>query len=161
MRQSIRPELTWPKKNRKLTSTIAGRAGGEPIDGVHLIDLEVHRDHRGGLVAFDQMQGLPFELQRIFYIFDVPDGVMRANHAVSSHLLLTVPFGSVTATCDNGERSQIFILEGPHIALHLEPGILLELTDFSPQSFLLVASSQIYADVRYFDKPMFGKAITS
>jgi dTDP-4-dehydrorhamnose 3,5-epimerase-like enzyme len=160
MRQLSAPKLTRANQSRKQSSKTTGSARGGLMNGVQWIDLEVHRDHRGGLVALDRMQGVPFELKRIFYIFDVPDGVMRANHAVSSHLFLTVPFGSVTAKCHNGQQSQVFLLNSPHAALHLEPGILLELADFSSQSFLLVASSQMYADVCYFDTPMFGKPMT-
>src|SRR5947208_3354673 len=60
----------------------------DEIAGATCIELDVHADPRGSLIALEKAQGLPFALTRVFCIFDVPPGLERANHAVSAHTFL-------------------------------------------------------------------------
>lgn len=127
----------------------------DPIEGVHLLRLAVHKDPRGALVALDDRQGLPFRLKRVFYMFDLPAELNRANHAVSAHQMLSAPRGAVTATCNNGREIASFRIDRPDKGLYVEPGVHLQLSGFAKGTVLIVASSQSYSDVRYFDRPVY------
>ena len=128
------------------------------IDGVDIVSLTLHCGARGSLIALDPAQGLPFDVKRVFYIFNVPAGVSRGNHCVSSHLLLTAPQGEVTITCMTGSETMSLRLDRAGRGLHLKPGVKVVMSDFSADALLLVASSQTYDDVRYFDEPMYPMA---
>ena len=129
------------------------------IAGAHVVSLAVHSDPRGSLIALDDSQGLPFPIRRVFYIFDVPVGLVRGNHSVSSHLFLTAARGAVTITCANTDATASIRLDHTGLGLYLEPGIHVQMSSFSENALLMVASSETYADVRYFDKPMFGRSM--
>ena len=126
------------------------------IAGARILELAVHKNKRGALVALEKQQGLPFSLKRVFCIFDVPASVERANHSITAPMLLMTIKGAVTATCDNGSENARFRLDRCGKGLYVKPGVLLKLSGFAPQTVLLVASPKSYAEVRYFDRPVFG-----
>ena len=65
--------------------------------------------------------------------------------------------GSVSLTCDNGSERATYHLSSPDVAVHTEPGIWVELSEFAKGAVLLVLSSLSYAEARYFDLPMFNE----
>lgn len=129
--------------------------GPKSIAGARLLPQHAHRDERGALVALEKGQGLPFDLKRVFYIYDVPRRQARADHCVSAHMLLLPICGSLRVECDNGSESLGFELDDKEIGLHVEPGVLVRLRDFASGTVLMVASSLPYASTRYATRPMY------
>ncbi|MCE9630405.1 MAG: FdtA/QdtA family cupin domain-containing protein [Planctomycetia bacterium] len=121
--------------------------------GVELIPLVGHVDQRGVLHAFESGSSLPFELARIFTLQGCPPDAVRACHAVTAHQAIVALTGGATADIDNGSERQTVRLEHAAEALLLWPGVWLRLRLFSAGTVLLVASSQRFADVHYFDTP--------
>ena len=128
----------------------------EPIiDGAAILRFPLHRDNRGALVAFDHLQGRPFELKRVFYVFDVAAGSERAGHAVSSECVALAPCGAFDLHVSNGREQASVRLEDAAMGLHAKAGIYLRATNFAPGSVMLVLASQYFADVRYSAEPFF------
>lgn len=125
------------------------------IDGAALLHFALHRDNRGALVAFDHQQGLPFELKRVFYVFDVAAGSERARHAVSCESVVLALGGAFDLHCANGRDEACVRLADPAIGLHAAAGIHLRATNFAAGSVMLVLASQCFADVRYAAEPFF------
>jgi dTDP-4-dehydrorhamnose 3,5-epimerase-like enzyme len=132
-------------------------AADRRIDGVSLFALDVHSDNRGSLIALEKAQGLPFNLVRAFFIYDVPSGEIRAEHAVSAHSFLVAINGRFTVECNNGIETVTVVLDRRDRGLHVMPGVMIKLSDFAPQSVALVASSETYANTVYFDAPTFER----
>lgn len=136
-------------------SSHTSNAGMETIAGARLVPQRPHRDERGALVALEKNQGLPFDLKRVFYIYDVPRKLVRADHCVSAHMLLLPICGSLRVECDNGSETHIFEMDDRETGLHVEPGVLIRLRDFAPGTVLMVASSLPYASTQYATRPMY------
>ncbi len=122
------------------------------MTGVYWIELPTHRDARGHLIALDRLHGLPFEVQRIFYLLECPPAAVRGMHTLSADELLVAVKGSVGIDCKNGREYASFALERPDRALHVRAGVWVRLRDFSPDAVVLVASPVRYAEVIRFDK---------
>ncbi len=131
---------------------------GLNFPGAKWVQVTENRDARGALVAFDRGPGLPFELKRVFCIYDVPHMVGRADHAVSSQSMLVALAGSVHVSLDNATQQQTFILTDPALGLFVDAGVLIKLESFHDRAVLMVLSSELYADVEYADQPFFPHA---
>lgn len=121
--------------------------------GIERLPLAGHADQRGVLHAFESGAPLPFELARIFTIQGCPAHAVRACHAVTAHQAIIALTGAATADIDNGGERLSLRLEHAAEALLLWPGVWLRLRLFSAGTVLLVASSQRFANVLYFDTP--------
>ncbi len=123
------------------------------IRGVQVQELSVYNDGRGDLVAVENGDNLPFPLRRVFYMAVDDPKIVRAKHATSAHLFLTVVTGSVTVEVDNGEdRGSIRLVKRAR-AVWTRPGIYIVLRDFAPQTVLMVCASTHFKDTRYFQTP--------
>lgn len=125
------------------------------IDGAAILRFPLHRDNRGALVAFDHLQGLPFELKRVFYVFDVAGSNARAGHAVSCECLILAPSGAFDLHVSNGRDEASVRMEDAVTGLHASAGIYLRATNFAAGSLMLVLASQCFADIRYSAEPFF------
>ncbi len=121
--------------------------------GVERISVAGHADDRGVLRAFERGDSLPFELARVFILQDCPPDAVRACHAVTAQQAIVALTGAATVDLDNGSERQTVRLESAAEALLLWPGVWLRLRLFSADTVILVASSQRFSDVRYFDTP--------
>jgi hypothetical protein len=121
--------------------------------GIDRHTLSGHADHRGVLHALEQTGPLAFPIARVFWIQGCPPGTSRANHAVTAHQALVAIAGAVTVDLDNGsERLQMRLVATDDL-LVVQAGVWVRLHDFSADAVVMVASSQRFADVRYFDAP--------
>ena len=127
------------------------------IDGVESILLRSHSDERGKLIALEEHNGLPFIPRRIFYISDSNSSSTRACHSGNSEELIIAINGSVTADLDNGAQQASIQLNDRSNALWIRPGVWLRLTNFSPDTILLVAASLTYAETIHLNHPDFSK----
>lgn len=124
------------------------------ISGVENVQLQTREDARGALAVLDRHQGLPFDVKRLFYLFDCPTTSVRAEHAVSADMVLVAICGSVSVDCDNGQQQTSRVLAAPNQAIVVRKGVWVKLHTFQAGTVVLVASEQNYADVAYFDQPV-------
>lgn len=115
-----------------------------------LIEFQVKGDERGSLVAIENNKNIPFEIKRIYYIFDTKHNVTRGKHAHKnlSQVLICLK-GSCCIFLDNGSLQEKFILDTSTIGLLIENLIWREMHDFSEDCVLLVLASEHYDESDY------------
>jgi dTDP-4-dehydrorhamnose 3,5-epimerase-like enzyme len=115
-----------------------------------LIELKVMGDERGKLVALESGINVPFEINRVYYIFDTKNGIHRGLH---THIKLQQYLVCVSGECkillDDGRKKEIFHLDTPSIGVYVGPMIWREMYDFSPDCVLLVLASDFYDEQDY------------
>ncbi len=93
-----------------------------PMKGVSLVRLTTASDLRGDLLAVELAKQVPFPVQRIFHVMNVPSHNIRGEHAHKvCHQLLVCLQGSVTIVADNGTERKEWILDRPDLGIHLHP----------------------------------------
>lgn len=116
-----------------------------------IIDLPKITDFRGNLTFVEGKKHIPFDIKRIYYLYDVPDGAVRGGHAHKnlSQLLIAIA-GSFDVVLDDGSQRQVFQLKRPFQGLVICPMIWRELKNFSSGTVCLVAASQYYDENDYY-----------
>ena len=116
---------------------------------IEFISFPVIEDHRGNL-AFIQNTHLPFEMKRIYYLFDVPSSSFRGGHShKEQNKILIALSGSFDVVLDNGVQRTIVTLNKPNVGLHIKNGIWRELQNFSSGSVCLVVASDDFNEDDY------------
>jgi dTDP-4-dehydrorhamnose 3,5-epimerase-like enzyme len=119
------------------------------LDDIKIIDFPVVEDTRGNL-AFIQEGVIPYNLKRIYYLYDVPSGAERGGHShLKQHEILIAISGSFDVILDDGEHRQTFSLNRPNKGLHIVSGIWRELQNFSSGSVCLVISDDVFSEEDY------------
>lgn len=108
-----------------------------------LIELERHPSERlGNLSVVQSGETVPFDVKRVFFIYDVPGGESRGGHAHRAiKEFIVAASGSFSVTLDDGERRRTVMLNHPYRGLVVEPGVWLTLDDFSSGAIALVFTS--------------------
>ena len=115
------------------------------VGGVHLIELPLIVDLRGGLSFAEVQDTLPFQPQRFFLVFDVPSTDVRGEHAHREcHQLLICVRGSCTVMVDDGMNRAEIVLDRPNLALHVPPMVWASQYKYSQDAALLVLASEVY-----------------
>lgn len=110
---------------------------------VTLPKLEVER---GAITPVNNHAEVPFAIERVYYLYDVPSGSDRGAHAHKElQQLIVAASGSFTITVDDGLLKRSFMLSQPNVGLFLPPGLWRELTDFSGGGICLVLASLEYS----------------
>jgi hypothetical protein len=121
-------------------------------DACRLLDLPRIADQRGALTVVEAGQHIPFEVRRVFYMYEVPSGMRRAGHALRKcHQLIIAAAGSLDVVVDNATTRQRFHLDRPDQGLHVPPMVWRELESFSAGTVCLVLASDHYALEDYVD----------
>lgn len=109
-----------------------------------------HGDDRGQLVAIEAMKDLPFDVRRVYYIYDTLPGVRRGFHAHRNlqQILLCVN-GSCRIHLDNGTDTAEVLLDKPNEGLYISNDMWREMYDFTPGAVLLVLASEYYDEADY------------
>ena len=141
--------------NAKAQPVTDSPLGGSIVEGVEAIRFRLHSDRRGNLVAFDRQQGLPFDLRRVFLVYDVPASAERAGHALSAEALYVAARGALTLALDNGREQAVVRLDNPEIGIHVHAGVFLTARNFTPDALFMVLSSRDFAEVTYAPGPFF------
>ncbi|MDE5929427.1 MAG: FdtA/QdtA family cupin domain-containing protein [Muribaculaceae bacterium] len=110
------------------------------VDDARIITLDPHHsDRKGDLCVVENMRTVPFSVERVFYIYDVPAGADRGVHShIRDHELIVAVSGSFAVKVDDGRNSRVFHLKRPFEMLHIPPGLWVRLYDFSSGSVALV-----------------------
>lgn len=116
-----------------------------------ILELDKHHsDRKGNLTVVENGKTLPFDVKRVYYLYDIPGGESRGAHAHKdlSQLIVAVS-GSFRVTLDDGNIRRSFILNRPYQGLYVKPGIWRDLDDFSAGAVCMVLASDIYKKEDY------------
>ena len=116
-----------------------------------IIEIPRFQDHRGNLSVIDHTGCLPFELRRLFYVYDIPTGVERGAHAHRTlHQFIFCVSGSIEVTITSQSRTEYCIrLERPWQGLHIPPLCWAHEASRSGGSVYCVAASDLYNEAEY------------
>jgi WxcM-like, C-terminal len=121
------------------------------IKDCSLIDLPRVNDPRGNLTFIEGGRHVPFELKRIFYLYDVPGGAMRAGHALKRcHQFIVATSGSFDVILDDGSERKRFQLNRSYYGLYVPPLVWREIDNFSSNSVCVVLASEAYDESDYY-----------
>jgi UDP-2-acetamido-3-amino-2,3-dideoxy-glucuronate N-acetyltransferase len=123
----------------------AGAAGSGRVTAVQLLRLPRFADLRGRLTVGDIADSLPFVPRRFFIVNEVPSKEVRGEHAHRAcHQLLLCVSGSVTVMVDDGRHRDEYLLDSPHLALHVPPRVWASQYRYSADAAMLVMASDPY-----------------
>lgn len=116
-----------------------------------LIELSQHHTRRrGNLTVVEDNVTVPFDIRRVFYLYDVPGGHGRGGHAHRRQSqLIVAASGSFSVTIDDGNVKRTFLLNHPYQGLLVMPGIWNTLEDFSSGAVCMVLASDAYDESEY------------
>ena len=121
------------------------------IKDCKLIDLPRINDPRGNLTFIESGRHVPFEMKRIFYLYDVPGGATRAGHALKTcHQFLIASSGSFDVIVDDGREKERHQLNRSYYGLYIPPLVWREIDNFSSNSICLVLASEPFAESDYY-----------
>lgn len=110
-----------------------------------VIELPKISDRRGNLTPVYSDENIPFEIKRVFYLYDIPGGESRGAHAHKRcHQFLVAASGSFEVVLDDGKNKKTVVLNRPFYGLHIPPGIWAHEQGFSSGSVCLVLASEKY-----------------
>jgi hypothetical protein len=123
---------------------------GVGLELCRIIDLPKIGEPRGNLTFIEGEQHVPFAIQRVYYLYDVPGGAERGGHAhFGLHQLIIAMSGSFDVVLDDGRQKRRFHLNRSYHGLYVCPMIWRELDNFSSGSVCLVLASNRYAEADY------------
>lgn len=111
-----------------------------------VIELPKIHNVAGNITAIDNADGLlPFDVKRVYYLYDVPGGESRGAHAHKElQQLIIAASGSFDITLDDGQTRRTFQLSKPYYGLYMPAGLWRELNNFSSGAICLVLASHTY-----------------
>jgi WxcM-like, C-terminal len=116
-----------------------------------LIDLPKIADARGNLTFVEGGRHVPFDIKRIFYLYDVPGGADRAGHALKTcHQFVIAMSGSFDVVVDDGRSKARFHLNRSYYGFYIPRMTWRELDNFSSGSVCLVLASEYYDEADYY-----------
>jgi hypothetical protein len=116
-----------------------------------IIDLPKIADPRGNLTFIEGGRHVPFEIQRVYYLYDTPGGAERGGHAHKAlHQLIVAMSGSFDVILDDGAQKKRFHLNRSYFGLYVCPMIWRELDNFSSGAVCLVLASNLYDEFDYY-----------
>lgn len=120
------------------------------IADCHLIEFPKIKDHRGNLTFVEGERHVPFDIKRVYYLYDVPGGESRAGHAhrILASVIIAIN-GSFDVLLDDGRERIVHRLSKANEGLYLCPGIWRELHHFTSGSVCLVLASELYDESDY------------
>ena len=116
-----------------------------------IVELPKIHDRRGNLTFIEGRSHFPFDIQRVYYLYDVPGGSQRGGHAHKAlHQLIIAMSGSFDVVLDDGSEKKRFHLNRSYYGLYVCPMIWRELDNFSSGSVCLVLASNRYGEEDYY-----------
>tara|TARA_R110002049_G_scaffold6044_3_gene39634 strand:- start:36651 stop:37061 length:411 start_codon:yes stop_codon:yes gene_type:complete len=119
------------------------------INDVAILEIPRVHDERG-LLAVIEKETIPFKIERVYYLYDVPSDAFRGGHAHKELYQLIIPLsGSFNVLLKDGKESKTINLNKPHKGLLIVPGIWREIDNFSSGCVCLVLASSVYNEDDY------------
>jgi dTDP-4-dehydrorhamnose 3,5-epimerase-like enzyme len=120
------------------------------VNDCHILELEKNHRIKGNITVIEKNSVIPFNVNRVYYLYDVPGGVERGGHAHKGlYQLIIAGSGSFDVILNDGKSSRKFTLNRPYQGLYVVPGIWRELENFSSGSNCLVLASNTYDEMDY------------
>ncbi len=121
------------------------------IDNCQLLNFPKNHQLNGNLTSITNQEEVPFDIKRIYYLYDVPGGETRGGHAHKDlYQIMIALSGSFTVTIDDGNAKKSFHLFQPYQGLLIPPGLWRDLDTFSSGSICMVLASELYSEDDYF-----------
>src|SRR5574344_1855747 len=115
-----------------------------------VIDMDKHHHVKGNITVVENSKTIPFDVKRIYYLYDVPGGEARGGHAHKAlYQLIVAMSGSFTVTLDDGENRETVLLNHPWQGLLIKPGMWRTLDDFSSGAVCMVLASEFFEEEDY------------
>jgi dTDP-4-dehydrorhamnose 3,5-epimerase-like enzyme len=115
------------------------------INDCKLIHLPKTGDRRGNITPVTSLKEIPFQIKRIFYLYDIPGGESRGAHAhIECHQFLVSILGSFEVELDDGYNKRIIKLDRSYYGLYIPPMIWASEINFSSGSICLTIASHLY-----------------
>ncbi len=129
------------------------------MDGVRIIDFPIIHEPRGNLSFIESGRHIPFDIRRVYYLYDVPGGAKRGGHAHRSlEQIIMAVSGSFDVLLDDGRERVKYSLNRSYHGLYVPRMIWRELENFSSGAVCLVLASDFYDEAEYIrDYPEFLK----
>jgi hypothetical protein len=110
-----------------------------------ILPLSKIHNRAGNITIIEGQKNIPFDVKRIYYLYDIPGGEDRGGHAHKElYQLIVAASGSFNVLLDDGQNKKIVTLNRPDYGLMVVPGIWRELFEFSSGAICLVLASQKY-----------------
>lgn len=120
------------------------------MNNTKLINLPKIEDPRGNLSFIEEENHIPFQIKRVYWIYDVPGGQHRGGHAFKNQQEFIVALsGSFDVVIDDGKQKQKFSLNRSYYGLYITAGLWREMDNFSTNSLAMVLSSTEYSEDDY------------
>jgi hypothetical protein len=121
------------------------------IKDCSLIDLPRVNDPRGNLTFIEGGRHIPFQLKRVFYLYDVPGGALRAGHALKQcQQFIIAASGSFDVVLDDGFEKRRYQLNRSYYGLYVPPLVWREIDNFSSISICVVLASELFDEGDYY-----------
>lgn len=115
-----------------------------------MLELPRINNRSGNITAIQNNEEIPFDVKRIFYLYDIPGGESRGAHAHKQcHQFLVAASGSFEVQLDDGRVKKTVMLNQPYRGLHIPPGIWASEVNFSSGAICLVLASHRYDEKDY------------
>jgi hypothetical protein len=116
-----------------------------------MVELPINHQANGNLTAVSNGVQVPFDVKRVYYLYDVPGGFSRGGHGhLELQQLIVALSGSFDITVDDGKVKRTFHLSRPNMGLYMPSGLWRELDNFSSGSICFVLASIEYDEKDYF-----------
>jgi len=120
------------------------------VNDCKIIQLSKIHNRAGNITIIENNLDIPFQIKRIYYLYDIPSNEVRGGHAHKELYQLVIgASGSFNINLNDGINDKIIFLNRPDCGLLIVPGIWRDLSDFSSGSVCLVFASEIYSENDY------------
>lgn len=121
------------------------------IEACKFIEFPIVHDPRGNLTFVESNRHIPFDIKRVYYLYDVPGGAERGGHGHKNlHQVIIAMSGSFDVILNDGSRSHRYHLNRSYYGLYVAPMMWREIDNFSSGSVCMVLASEHYDETDYF-----------
>ena len=123
---------------------------GSDIHNCNVVDLEKIHNRSGNITIYQNGSPSPFDVKRVYYLYDVPGGSERGGHAHKNlYQLIIAASGSFNIILNDSRNKKVVELNRPNYGLLVVPGIWREIVNFSSGAICLVLASEKYSEHDY------------
>jgi len=120
------------------------------LNDCRILELPKIEMRAGSITFVEGLEELPFDIRRVYYLYDIPGGKARGAHAHRKlEQLVVAASGSFEVALDDGRDVRTVRLDRPYMGLYLKPGIWRDLNNFSSGAICLVLASEVYSQEDY------------
>lgn len=121
------------------------------VENCKIVSLPKIADPRGNLTFIEAGEHIPFDIKRVYYLYDVPGGAERGGHAHRElHQLIIAMSGSFDIILDDGIEKRTFHMNRSYTGLYVCPMIWREINNFSSGAVCMVLASERYSESDYY-----------